>query len=90
MSKLRFCNEPGCSQQATPGFSKCEPHGLIARQNNLDDKARWARIEQEDKARWARIEQEQDDADVQALAASFNVDPPAIEALVEYIRRRDR
>jgi hypothetical protein len=75
MSKLRFCNEPGCSQQATPGFSKCEPHGLIARQNNLDDKARWA-----------RIEQEQDDADIQELAALFNVDPSAIEALVEYIR----
>jgi hypothetical protein len=72
---IRWCNEPGCSQQATPGFSKCEPHGLIARQNNLDDKARWA-----------RIEQEQDDADIQELAALFNVDPSAIEALVEYIR----
>lgn len=74
---LRFCNEAGCKQYASPGFSKCEPHGQAAVQRNKDDRARFA-----------KIEQEQDDAELQTLATLFGVDTSAIEALIEYIKEK--
>ncbi|ESX17903.1 hypothetical protein X766_16065 [Mesorhizobium sp. LSJC255A00] len=73
----RFCNEPGCNQRATHGFSKCEPHGLAAQQRNLADKERWA---QEDRQRA--------ESELETLAKLFNVDTSAIEALVEYVKEK--